>query len=225
MRLVFPFSIKYLASAFKLTIESIVYVSTLVISRFKFFLTAINQLSVRFDRRWNSLQGRSQLQFCLLLTVLTGATRVWETVRKYVSPGSRKRALAHDEVCCEAYAEKSTSVLKIAEAFSCYCKCVSALALWGVSLNLCLKFLKYLWGRVVRNAKLKSIFVFACWKSSEKIFYPSELFCFMVLLFAMWMLVVSTCICKSLFKGWLDWAESWQARSQPWSIIVSFACF
>lgn len=72
----FPFSIKYLASAFKLTIESIVYVSTLVISRYKFFLTAINQLSVRFDRRWNSLQGRSQLQFCLLLTVLTGATRV-----------------------------------------------------------------------------------------------------------------------------------------------------
>lgn len=72
----FLFSIKYLASAFKLTIESIVYVSTLVISRYKFFLTAINQLSVRFDRRWNSLQGRSQLQFCLLLTVLTGATRV-----------------------------------------------------------------------------------------------------------------------------------------------------
>lgn len=92
---------------------------------------------------------------------------------------------------------------------------VSALASWGVYLNLCLKFLKYLRGRVVRNAKLKSIFVFACWKSSEKIFYPSELFCFVVLLFAMWMLVVSTCICKSLFKGWLHWAESWQARSQP----------
>lgn len=37
-------------------------------------------------------------------------------------------------------------------------------------------------------AGLKSVFVFffffACWKSSEKIFYSSELFCFMVLLFA-----------------------------------------
>lgn len=39
----------------------------------------------------------------------------------------------------------------------------------------------------MRTAGLKSVFVvffFACWKTSEKIFYSSELFCFMVLLFA-----------------------------------------
>lgn len=144
--------------------------------------------------------------------VLQGCERWWE---KYVSPGSGKKASGYNQVCCEAYAEKCTSVLKIAKASSCCWKSVCALALWGVYLNPCSKFLKYLWGRVVCNTKLKSIFVFACWKSNEKIFYPSELFCFMVLLFAVWMLVVSTCICKSLFKGWLRWAESWQARSQP----------
>lgn len=45
-------------------------------------------------------------------------------------------------------------------------------------LNLCLKFLKCLLGRILHKAKLKSIFVCTCWKSSEKFFYSSELFLF-----------------------------------------------
>lgn len=167
--------------------------------------------------RWENL---SKLK--LVVALITSAVVLWSSwIHKVMKDGEKVCYLGEQKefLACNwklvVNLKQWMSVLKTFQALPCYWKYISVLALWKVCLNLCLKFLKCLLGRVMHKATLTSIFICACWKSNEKIFYSSKLFCFMVLLFAVWKLVVSTCICKSLFKGWLLWAESWQARSQP----------